>query len=414
MMQNDHRNKRMSSSYLAYIFKTSLSRIASQPQINHYHTPDVCHSLSSVQWGWLCKLTLAIVSLLTGRLDSTGRESYQSQSTDVADTKTQKSTKPAPASGTICTGSKHCPDRVTRVSEALSSPYFKVNCTFLKNVLPVFLKPNQALQHEKPVIHKSRRILLDFFKSLLLRFVKPVAITEDLLQVEYSRRENHQEDTELMVGEEVKKVLEECSGEDKAQLYVHVRGFFTKACDYAKSKLPLSDEVLIHSEVIDINRKETASFASVKYFVDRFPCLLQGDPPCSLDILEQEFCSYQIDHDIPDEIKECDRADRQWYLIGQLKDDNGALKYSNLAQVMKGVLVIPHSNADCERFFSLCEKKLDRLQAKLGWQDLGEHIDCESQLQRKMLWPEHVKWRFEADEGSNFQGSQWLIWTGPL
>ena len=135
----------------------------------------------------------------------------------VADTKTQKSTKPAPASGTVCTGSKHCPDRVTRVSEALSSPYFKVNCTFLTNVLPVFLKPNQALQHEKPVIHKSRRILLDFFKSLLLRFVKPVAITEDLLQVEYSRRENQKEDTELMVGEEVKKVLEECSGEEKAQ-----------------------------------------------------------------------------------------------------------------------------------------------------------------------------------------------------
>ena len=148
-----------------------------------------------------------------------------------------------------------------------------------------------------------------------------------------------------------------------------MRGFFTKACDYAKSKLPLSDEVLIHSEVIDINRKETASFASVKYFVDRFPCLLQGDPPCSLDILEEEFCSYQIDHDIPDEIKECDRADRQWYLIGQLKDDNGALKYSNLAQVMKGVLVIPHSNADCESFFfsfSLVRKNLTDFRPNLG------------------------------------------------
>ena len=162
--------------------------------------------------------------------------------------------------------------------------------------------------------------------SLLLRFVKPVAIVDDLLQVEYSQRENQKEDTDLMVGEEAKKVLEECSGEERAQFYVHVRGFFTKACDYVNSKLPLSDDVHIHSEVMDFNRKETASFASVKYFVARFPCLLQGDPPCSIDIVEEEFCSYQIDHDIPDEIKECDRADRQWNLIGQLKDDHGALK----------------------------------------------------------------------------------------
>ena len=72
MMQNDHRNKRMSSSYLAYIFKTNLSRIASQPQINHYHTPDVCHSLSSVQWDdSACKLTLDSRSWAY-RLDSTG------------------------------------------------------------------------------------------------------------------------------------------------------------------------------------------------------------------------------------------------------------------------------------------------------------------------------------------------------
>lgn len=86
----------------------------------------------------------------------------------------------------------------------------------------------------------------------------------------------------------------------------------------------------------------------------------------SVDVLEEEFRLHQIDHDFPDEIMECDRTAKQWYLIGQLKDNNGVLKYRNLAQVMKGVLVIPHRNADCERVFSLVRKHSTDFRPNLG------------------------------------------------
>ena len=186
-----------------------------------------------------------------------------------------------------------------------------------------------------------------------MRCVKPAAFVDDVLQVEHIEVENQKEDIDLMVGEDIKKLLEECTVQEKMKFYANVRKFYVIACDYAKSKLPLSDEALLHSEVLDVNRKEESSFASVKFFVERFPCLLQGDPPCSVDVLEEEFCLYRIDHDFPDEIMECDRIDKQCYLIGQLKDSNGVLKYRNLAQVMKGVLSVPHSNTDCERVISL-------------------------------------------------------------
>lgn len=58
-----------------------------------------------------------------------------------------------------------------------------------------------------------------------------------------------------MVGDDVKKLLEECTVHEKMKFNGNVRKFYVKACDYAKSKLPLSDKVLLHSEVLDVKRE---------------------------------------------------------------------------------------------------------------------------------------------------------------
>ena len=43
-------------------------------------------------------------------------------------------------------------------------------------------------------------------------------------------------------------------------------------------------------------------------------------------------------------------------MIGQVQDTLGHYNYRHLARIMSGVLAIPHSNADCERVFSLVRK----------------------------------------------------------
>lgn len=50
------------------------------------------------------------------------------------------------------------------------------------------------------------------------------------------------------------------------------------------------------------------------------------------------------------------RIDEAWQDFGLLKR-GGKEVFSNLSVVMLGILVIIHSNADCERIFSLVKKK---------------------------------------------------------
>ncbi|KAL1429183.1 hypothetical protein MTO96_016520 [Rhipicephalus appendiculatus] len=75
----------------------------------------------------------------------------------------------------------------------------------------------------------------------------------------------------------------------------------------------------------------------------------------ALDALEVEFAKLQAST-IPTDILNEGRADAQWTAISQLKGPDGLLKFSRIAEVMLGILSIPHSNAECERQFSIVKK----------------------------------------------------------
>jgi hypothetical protein len=74
-----------------------------------------------------------------------------------------------------------------------------------------------------------------------------------------------------------------------------------------------------------------------------------------VDELENEFNLYQV-CDFPDSVVKCADMDVQWHLISKMKNAEGVLKFASLAKVMQGILTIPHSNAECERIFSIVRK----------------------------------------------------------
>lgn len=49
-----------------------------------------------------------------------------------------------------------------------------------------------------------------------------------------------------------------------------------------------------------------------------------------------------------------------------IKNELGEFKYKNLVQVMKSILCIPHSNAGCERVFSLVRKNHTDYRGTMG------------------------------------------------
>ena len=60
------------------------------------------------------------------------------------------------------------------------------------------------------------------------------------------------------------------------------------------------------------------------------------------------------------------QADLLWHEFEKLTDINGKLKFGLLAKVAKLVLILPHSNADEERLFSLVRKNKTAFRANLS------------------------------------------------
>ena len=114
-------------------------------------------------------------------------------------------------------------------------------------------------------------------------------------------------------------------------------------------KFPLEEQLLDHAEVADLKLMKDKTFESVQFFIERYTIDVNRDKA------ETEFLHLQIDQDLPRSITEAERMDVAWHLISNLKC-GGTDKYSNISKVMLCILVIPHSNADSERVFSMVRK----------------------------------------------------------
>lgn len=219
-------------------------------------------------------------------------------------------------------------------------------------VSTIFDPVNTHLQSEEPLIHKLRRILLDLCKNILAKFVKVdalVAAEDDIVNFDCEITAVHKDDTEITIGSAARKALSKLNTDSRREVYSGVKLFYITAFKYLTSKLQaLKDDFYKHCEVADTAAlRTTAKFSSILYFVNRYNLINVSDDAR----LEQQFQLYQSTSDIPP----ADRIDIQWHLISQT-DHKEQLKFDALGRVMSVILAIPHSNADCERVFSLVRK----------------------------------------------------------
>ena len=56
--------------------------------------------------------------------------------------------------------------------------------------------------------------------------------------------------------------------------YEAVQSFYNTAADYALANLPINDSVLMNARFVDFDRRESADFSQVEFFVNRYPGLL--------------------------------------------------------------------------------------------------------------------------------------------
>ncbi|XP_063743299.1 uncharacterized protein LOC134866984 [Eleginops maclovinus] len=266
--------------------------------------------------------------------------------------------------------------RVQRACQHLQDPTFHLYCYFLSAVLPIFDEANTLLQLDKPCIQILHRTLTTQLKNLLNRFVKPQVINAaaKVHQVPFREPSNQKSNETLFIGQNTRDFIRdhpELEELQLAQVFSAVRAFYMKAVEYMVKKFPYDDPVIRNASVADMSARDSADFNSVRYFTGRFPCLKMSAE--EMDKLEGQFMTYQTDA-LPESITSCDRPDTQWHLMSQLKDGNGHLKYPLLCKVMLAILCIFHSNADCERIFSLVTKNRTEFRPSMGMETLSNLI----------------------------------------
>ena len=266
----------------------------------------------------------------------------------------------------------------------LADPMSKVYALFLKRATPLFDKANLMLQKDEPCIHILHATLEMQLQDILVCFIKPVVVTSIMKHVvkgaghvsdRFKDRKNQLDRGDLVIGQDTKQLIAKHPGLHLSQFYKDVRNFFVAAVDYMLLKFPFGDELLVNAAVADVNRREIATFSQVTYFTKRYECL----HPCDMDTVEAEFLAFQVSA-LP---TLSTRVDEAWCQLEALRSPDGSLRFQSLAKIMKGILVIFHSNSDCERVFSLVTKNKTEQRASMKTPTLSALVTRKVSMQAR-------------------------------
>ena len=253
------------------------------------------------------------------------------------------------------------------IFDFIQSPTNKLFCLFLLHQTKVFDAFLVSFQSEKPMIHKLRRGMLKLMRSILTRFVKPSAMLYKSPEtVDHNLPVNIKVNSELVIGEDARQFLQEKEAHHLRdhrveEFFTSAKKYFVSLLDYLKKWLPVNDPLLLHAEVADVGLQTESKLTSLKFFLQRYPCLLPEG--VTADTVIEQFTTYQCT-----DIRQCvteedaDGIDSTWKKIGELEE----VLLSELSLVMRGILTLPHGSAHCERVFSCVKKNRTSQRASLS------------------------------------------------
>ena len=268
--------------------------------------------------------------------------------------------------------------RFQRLQKLFVDPMTEVYLFFYHAALQTFVHFNQFLQREDPIISLVAQQIQSFLLKLVGKFLSAVVIRaakSDLPTIGYADASNQLSDGEIFIGMATRMCLNklqeegDVSQEQCNRFFKGVRAFYVKSVEYALKNLPVADAVLANAKFINVMSRTEATLSQVNYFVRRYNDLLPFSSPQEHDKLSEEFTDYQLlnDNEVPESVwksvvvqddESCTfyRMDMIWHYLSNLKAVDGKNRFSRISHVAKLVLVIPHSNAEEERIFSMVRK----------------------------------------------------------
>ena len=307
-------------------------------------------------------------------------EPLQKYFTDLAN----KDPKNAPTSSTF-----------KRSCARLQNKQTLVELHFLQSVMPLYHSFLELFQTEALLVHVLYEELCRLVYMMMGRYVKASVYQnktgQDLKEVKHGELQNQLSDKEMIIGDSTRQVLGNLDSGKQKRALLDIRKF-NIGVSYLLSNFPFDNELLKHLGCLHPEHRLKPSSSSAIERVARKLPFAEED----VALITDEWKVYQgeeIDEKLwkieKDDEVELRRIDHYWRDILKLKTGSGKDKYPRHGKIVKGVLALPHGNADVERGLSDNKKMLGKDRVKLSSKSIiGNRLSKEA---LKIHDPEHMQ-----------------------
>ena len=204
-------------------------------------------------------------------------------------------------------------------------------------------------------------------------FVDPTVLKacDNITTVDFKDESNQLSDDELGIGTSTRLLLcgdleDDIVGTRKeARFFKSVRTFYETAVSKILAKFPFADDTLKDLAFLDPRNREKTTSSGLIALANRFTEFTTDE----IDDLVTEFRDYRValDIELPEVSADVSAAlDHFWAAVAEVRSvtDSETCRFGTLARLAKILLVLPHSNADPERLFSMV-RKIETDQRKL-------------------------------------------------
>ena len=256
-------------------------------------------------------------------------------------------------------------ERVQRVAKHLKDPEVKLYCNFVVYALKPMNVFSTAFQTHASRIGTLQADVRRLFSSFLSNFIDPDVIksSEDITTLEFTDSTIQLSNDELGIGTSTRLLwcgdLEDLVGTAiENRFFKNVRTFYETCASKMIQKFPFNDKILSELSFLDPRNRGKTSVNGLVQLANRFGSF----SPDELDTLNMQFRDYRaapLDQ-LPtyDPCEAAGAIDHFWAAMAEVKSVTNleVYRFGTLSSFAQVLLVLPHSNADPERLFSMVRK----------------------------------------------------------
>ncbi|CAH1974503.1 unnamed protein product [Acanthoscelides obtectus] len=239
------------------------------------------------------------------------------------------------------------------VAKRLNDMETKLFFFFLHWILPKFVKLNEYFQSERVIIAHVYDVVCETYKEICLSYLQPNYIHKtEIGKIDPSNASQFIDLKQIYLGVRVLQNIDKLSRKEKEDFYMRRRQFLITSANEMKKRFDFNENILSKISVFEkgySKPKPASPFPLIKLL----PRIVDPQDIEQIQKIDDQWRMYwQSEPNFSDEIKDETSIDKYWYKISQIHDMSDVYVFKELGNFVLDLLVIPHSNAACERMFS--------------------------------------------------------------